>query len=49
MTCLEYLFADLDTQIDCEIDCVGCEETDCPYDQRKNDKSIMKRSDNNVL
>ena len=39
MTCLEYLFADLDTQIDCEIDCVGCTKTDCHYDKRINDET----------
>jgi hypothetical protein len=28
------LFADLDTIIDCEVDCVGCKMTDCPDDKR---------------
>jgi hypothetical protein len=40
MTCLEFLLADLDTQIDSEIDCVGCENTDCPYDKRVNEEMV---------
>ena len=40
MTCLEYLFADLDTQIDCEIDCVGCTKKDCQYDKRVNEEMV---------
>lgn len=40
MTCMEYLSADLDTQIDCEIDCIGCENIDCPYDKRHNKEMV---------
>ena len=34
MTCLEMLFADIDTVIDCEVDCIGCIKTTCPNDKR---------------
>lgn len=47
MTCLDMLFADIDTAIDCEVDCVGCTMTDCPNDRRVNEKSNRKRSNNN--
>lgn len=39
MTCIEYLFADIDTIIDCEIDCIGCKKKDCPGDRRKKERS----------
>lgn len=36
---MDMLFADIDTVIDSEVDCIGCTRTDCPDD---------KRSDNNA-
>lgn len=48
MTCLDMIFADIDTLIDCEVDCIGCIRTDCPEDRRTNDKSNRKRSYNNA-
>ena len=47
MTCLDMLFADIDTIIDCEVDCIGCIRTDCPNDRRINEQNEIKRSDNN--
>lgn len=35
MNCYDLLFADIDTQIDCEVDCAGCPRTDCDEDKRK--------------
>ncbi len=41
MTCLDMIFADIDTIIDCEVDCIGCIRTDCLDDKRVD----RKRSD----
>lgn len=38
MICLEMLFADIDTIIDCEVDCIGCLKTDCPHDKRAKER-----------
>ena len=35
MTCLDVLLSDIDTIIDCKVDCIGCKKTDCPDDKRK--------------
>ena len=48
MTCSDMILADIDTIIDCEIDCIGCIRTDCPDDRRVNENSNRKRSDNNA-
>ena len=48
MTCLDMFFADIDTIIDCEVDCIGCIRTDCPEDRRVNEKSNRKRSGNSA-
>lgn len=45
MTYLEMITADIDTMIDCEVDCIGCRATDCPYDKRINGEKV---GDNNV-
>lgn len=47
MTCFDMLFADIDTIIDCEVDCIGCIRTDCPNDRQVDDKSNIKRRGSN--
>lgn len=43
MTCLDMIFADIDTIIDCEVDCIGCIRTDCPNDKRVNtEKGVIQ-------
>lgn len=39
MTCLELLTSDIDTVIDCEVDCIGCIEKECPDDKRKKERA----------